>query len=69
MNFLDATFLDATVFGQCAVGMSSMLANLKSRFQSVPKWSLFECEPEMVSEILLGLQVVRRISASGSHFA
>ena len=36
---LDTTFLDATVFQRCTVGMSSILANLKSRFQSVPKWS------------------------------
>ena len=36
---LDTTFLDVTVFKRCTVGMSSILANLKSRFQSVPKWS------------------------------
>ena len=36
---LDTTFLDATVFKRCPAGMSSILANLKSRFQSVPKWS------------------------------
>ena len=36
---LDTTFLDATVFKRCMVGMSSILANLKSRFQSVPKRS------------------------------
>ena len=36
---LDTTFLDVSVFKRCTVGMSSILANLKSRFQSVPKWS------------------------------
>ena len=38
-ELLDRTFLDATIFRQCTVGTSSILANLKSRFQSVPKWS------------------------------
>ena len=32
---LDTTFLDSSVFERCIVGVSSILANLKSRFQSV----------------------------------
>ena len=39
MYFWTPLFLDVTVFKRCTVGMSSILANLKSRFQSVPKWS------------------------------
>ena len=38
-ELLDTTCFDATIFRQCTVGTSSILANLKSRFQSVPKWS------------------------------
>ena len=38
-ELLHLTFLDVAIFRQCTVGLSSILANLKSRFQSVPKWS------------------------------
>ena len=38
-ELLDLTFLNVAIFRQCTVGMSSILASLKSRFQSVPKWS------------------------------
>ena len=38
-EFLDLTFLDTMIFRQCTMDISSILANLKSRFQSAPKWS------------------------------
>ena len=38
-ELLDTTFSDATVFQQCTVGMSSIITNFKSRFQSFLKWS------------------------------
>ena len=36
---LDTIFLDATVFKRYTAGISSILANLKSCFQSFPTWS------------------------------
>ena len=38
-QLLDVTFLDVTVFHRCRVGMSSIMSNLRSRFQSFPGWN------------------------------
>ena len=57
-QLLDVTFLDATVFHRCNVGMSSIMSNLRSRFQS-----FFQME----SEICLGMQMVC-IPTGGTDF-
>ena len=38
-QLLDVTFLDVTVFHRCRVGMSSIMSNLRSHFQSFPGWN------------------------------
>ena len=38
-QLLDTTFLDVTVFHRCSVGMSSIMSNLRSHFQSFPRWN------------------------------
>ena len=38
-QLLDVTFLDVTVFHRCRVGMSSIMSNLRSRFQSFSGWN------------------------------
>ena len=38
-QLLHVTFLDVTVFHRCRVGMSSIMSNLRSRFQSFSGWN------------------------------
>ena len=38
-SLLDTTFLDETVFQRCSVGASSIVSNLKLRFQHTQRWS------------------------------
>ena len=38
-QLLDVTFLDVTVFHRCSVGMSSIMSDLRSRFQSFHRWN------------------------------